>query len=273
MGLVSAAPAICRVLRELVGADAASLFWLDEHGMPAGLFHESASQGALDLFVNEYDRLFVGPAEINVSQIASNRGNAAGLLLDPDPEYYKSNTLNLLVRPSGHYHTLDLRVDVGSQARAVVMLFREERHPFNEQDRILIARASPYLRLAFEAGRSEVTWERTDRRGHVLADQSGSRLLMMDDQARSLINACTVVGQDIRVDGETTHPPKFIRDLCEQLTFQPMAEVSLDLGIGRLHAVATPIWTLDAGGGSHVMISLEMLRARPLAVVESLLEQ
>jgi pentapeptide MXKDX repeat protein len=59
--------------------------------MPAGLFHENAADSALDLFVNEYDRLFTGPSEIDVSQIAAMKGGPVGQLMNPGPDYFRSN--------------------------------------------------------------------------------------------------------------------------------------------------------------------------------------
>ena len=150
VGIAPIAPAVCRTLREIIGADAASLFWLDDHGMPAGLFHERAPDAALDLFVNDYGRLFTGPSEINVSQIAAMGGQPVGRLLNPPRDYFHSNTFNLLVRASGHFHTLDLRVDAANRPCAVVMLFREERTPFQGDDASYLVQALPYLRRAFE---------------------------------------------------------------------------------------------------------------------------
>lgn len=271
MGPVIPAPAICRTLREIIGADAASLFWLDESGAPAGVFHEAASPGAMALFVNEYDRLFAGPGEINVSQISAGRGAPAGVLFQPDPAYFRSNTLNLLVRPSGHYHTLDLRVDVGGHARAVVMLFREERRPFREQDVALITQALPIIQQAFACRLAAVSWDKDGASGHLLTERSGSRILMIDDRARDLLGLCTVVGQELSLVGPMVRPPRFVADLCRQLGCMGLAESEIDIGSGRLRVIASPISAPDGRGGDHVLVTLEMLRARPLAIVESLL--
>ncbi len=239
--------------------------------MPAGLFHENASQEAIELFVNEYDRLFTGPGEINVSQIAAHRGRPAGVLFDPDPLYLKSNTLNLLLRPSKHRHTLDLRIDVGGQARAVVMLFREESRPFREADLFLISQAIPYLQNGLGERRRDIVWERSGARGHLLVNTSGDTLLMIDDQARALLDACTIVGQDAAFSTRTRSPPRFIRELCRQLDTLSAGEVLLDLGAGRLQALASRIMPVEPGGVAQVVISLEMLRPRPLRTVENIL--
>ncbi|WP_188583609.1 hypothetical protein [Azorhizobium oxalatiphilum] len=266
------APAICRTLREIVGADAASVFWLDHESKPAGVFHESASDSALDLFVNEYERLFMGPGEINVSQIAGTPGRPIGRLLNPQPEYLRSNTLNLLVRPSGHYHALDMRVDVEGRPRAVVLLFREERRPFGDSDAFKLAQAIPYLRRAIETSGPDDGWEGSGLRGHLLVDRAGERLLMLDQQGHVLLRACTLVGQDIRIASAPTHPPRFARVLCERLETSAVAHLSFDISLGRLQATANRIYPPDGRSEPQALISLEVQRSKPLKIIETLLD-
>ena len=69
-------PAFCAVLRTLVGADAAALFWLDAQGRPEGFFHEDSPAGAQDLFLNEFDRLFAGRTRILISHRPSTLADA-----------------------------------------------------------------------------------------------------------------------------------------------------------------------------------------------------
>ncbi|WP_157096359.1 MULTISPECIES: hypothetical protein [unclassified Methylosinus] len=116
-GIAPIAPAACRQIRELVGADAASIFWLDENGLPQGFFHEDSPESARDLFVNEFERLFIGPAELNVTALARTPGPRVGRIARPGKAYFSSNTFNLLVRASGHHHSLDLRIDLDGRAR------------------------------------------------------------------------------------------------------------------------------------------------------------
>ena len=66
LGLAPIAPDVCALLRQLAGAVAAALFWLDEEGLPEGFFHEDSPDSVRDLFLNEFERLFVGPHETNV---------------------------------------------------------------------------------------------------------------------------------------------------------------------------------------------------------------
>lgn len=272
VGIATVAPAICRTLRELVGAEAVSLFWLDEHGMPAGLFHENAADSALDLFVNEYDRLFTGPSEINVSQIAAMKGGPVGQLMNPGPDYFRSNTLNLLVRASGHFHTLDLRVDVANRARAVVMLFREQQRPFADSDAFYLIQALPYLRRAIEHQSAEGPWERMDHGGHMLVDHSGTQLLAASEEAFSLLKACTIVGQNVRLAGPTTLPPRFAQNLCRRLETSSVAQEFIDIPSGRIRVIATQMRTPAADAERQVLLSFEPERPRRLKIIENILD-
>lgn len=271
VGIAPIAPAVCRMLREIVGADAVSLFWLDEHGSPAGLFHENAAAPALDLFLNEYDRLFAGPSEINVSQIAALRGYPAGHLLNPSRDYFRSNTLNLLVRASGHFHTLDLRVDVGNKARVVVMLFREQQNPFHDEDAFYLCQAIPYIRRVIEHQSADGPWERSELSGHMLVDRSGTKLLAFSDETYRLLRACTIVGQNIRLAGPTTLPPRFAQDLCRRLETSSVVEAFLDMPLGRLRVVATQMRTAVEDPSASILLSFELERPKRLRVVENIL--
>ena len=272
VGIAPIAPAVCRSLRELVGADAASLFWLDEKGMPAGFFHENAIESCHDLFVNEYERLFVGPSEINVSQVAAMNGRPVGKLMNPGRDYFRSNTLNLLLRPNGHFHTLDLRVDVASRARAVVMLFREQQRPFRDSDAFHLTQALPYLKRTFEQRSADGPWEPTDLNGHMLVDISGTKLLSVSDGASKLLTACTIVGQNISFSGPTTVPPRFAQDLCRRLETSPSVEEFLEIPSGRLRLVGRQMRAPMGGAVAEVLLSFEMERPKPLKIIEKILD-
>ncbi len=97
-GLEAIAPRVCRIVRHRIGAEAVGLFWLDANGLPLGFHHEHSPDEARDLFLNEFERLFTGPVELNVFTLATSAGPTVGRLLAPDPAYYRSNTLKVLER-------------------------------------------------------------------------------------------------------------------------------------------------------------------------------
>ena len=188
VGLAPIAPDLTALLRRLVGADAAALFWLDEHGLPEGFHHEDSPDSVKDLFLNEFERLFVGDREINVFALAQRRDRAVGHLLAPGADYFHSNTFNLLVRASGHHHSLDLRVDLDGRARAVVLLFRAASRPFADSDADTLARAAPYLQRAIERSMPHDVWQGLEtRNGHLLLDLAAQRIVLISETARSLL--------------------------------------------------------------------------------------
>ena len=270
-GIAAIAPMACRLMREFVGADAGAIFWMDEEGLPEGFFHEDSPASARDLFVNEFERLFLGPNELNVATLARMEGSGAGHLLAPPQSYYRSNTFNLLVRASGHAHTLDLRIDHEGRPRVIVLLFRAGATPFDAIDLATLKHVAAPLRRSLSGGESEVDWEPTPLCGHTLLDPSGTALLMVSDGARQILQTTNAVGQDIRLEGPLSTPPRFMRQLCSEIAsgratrgFVAIPEGRLVLSPERLHA--------PVGGQSAILMTLQTERPRNLRLVEHLLE-
>ena len=272
-GLAPVAPALCRVVREMVGAEACGLFWFDAQGALEGMFHEHTNPQAQDLFLNEYERLFAGPGEINVANIARG-GPRIGQLLAPPASYWRSNTFNLLVRASGHHHSLDLRVDVDGSARAVLLLFRTRQQPFGPQAAAALARVEPYLRRAITHAPGAAWQAQPLHTGQVLLDERGERLLMCCPDGEALLRACTLVGQGVRLTAPMHAAPRFLRDLCQRLaaTGQPLERMVLQIPAGLLHIAARRLRPLHAPGeGAQVLATLELAQPQRLHAVERVL--
>ncbi len=274
VGIAAIAPSVCRLLRELAGADAAALFWMDEKGLPEGFFHEDSTAEAQNLFVNEFERLFLGPAELNVATLVKLDGPGWGHLLVPPASYWRSNTFNLLVRASGHRHAIDLRIEHHGQARAVALLFRVEGHPFDEADLATLRRAAPALSQAFERVTADDTWEpsedRSGRGGTLIVDAGGERLLFAGEGARLLLQASNLVGQGIPVDGPLRAPPAFARRLCAELAAGRSRREIIPVAQGRLVVTAEPLAEPD-GAVRVVSLAVALEVPRRLRFVEGLM--
>ena len=241
IGLAAIAPQLCRLAREIVGAEAASLFWLDREGMPLGFFHEDSPEAACDLFINEFDRLFVGPDEINVFALAQRQDAACGHLLAPPASYFRSNTYNLLVRASGHHHCLDLRIDDAEGARAVLLLFRGQTPAFTDQDVGTVLQFMAPLRRAGMAG-DIAHWHASEGpAGHVLIDPEDLRILAMSDAADALLRASNLVGQGLTLVGPLVRAPAFLAELCGPAMATGRASADLEVPGGRLVLEASVI--------------------------------
>ena len=269
LGLAPVAPQLCAVLRALVGADAAALFWLDAEGRPEGFFHEDSPAAAQDLFLNEFERLFAGPSEINVHTLARADGPRIGRLLAPGARYFRSNSFNLLVRASGHRHTLDLRVEVQGRTRAIAMLFRAPGTAFAAGDAATLERAAGWLARAFE--RPHAAWSGDAHGagpvGHVVLDGEGRRPLFADEAAVQLLRQANLPGLGLRAAVQPALPGDLPRRLG-------VAQAGLTARIavpgGWLAAQRRTLHPL-AGGAVQHLVTLQRQHPRSVAVVQRVL--
>jgi hypothetical protein len=275
LGLAPIAPEVCAVLRALVGADAAALFWLDAQGLPEGFFHEDSPADAQDLFLNEFSRLFCGPGEINVHTLARADGPRIGRLLSPGAQFFRSNSYNLLVRASGHHHTLDLRVEVAGRTRAIAMLFRAPGTGFSPGDAALLERASGWLARAFGAPPAAlpVHAEGEGPVGHVVLDAEGRLPLFADAAAAQLLRQANLPGLGLRsagLAGPVALPP----DLPQRLGLaQPGAAARIAVPGGWLSAGMRTLQPLAGGQGAagQHLLTLQLERPHSVGVVRRVL--
>ncbi|KRA18840.1 hypothetical protein [Acidovorax sp. Root568] len=272
LGLAPVAPDVCAVLRTLVGADAAALFWLDEDGLPAGFHHEDSPASTQDLFLNEYLRLFNGPGETNVLELAKTDGPRVGRLLAPGARYFRSNSYNLLVRASGHQHTLDLRVEVEGRTRAIAALFLEPGPGFSDAQARMLERACISLSRAFKPTSLITRWEtgRFGATGHILLDAADQRPLLMDAAATELLRQANLAGLGVRDDSRSSRPQNLPQDLLQRLGLPQEGTSRVPVPHGWLVAKAHELHSL-AGGAGQVILTLQLEHSRCIDVVRRVL--
>lgn len=274
LGLAPVAPDVCAVLRSIVGADAAALFWLDEDGLPAGFHHEDSPASAQDLFLNEYLRLFNGPGETNILELARSDGPLVGQLLAPGARYFRSNSYNLLVRASGHQHTLDLRVEVDGRTRAIAALFLEPGPGFSDAQARMLERACVSLSRAFKPTSLITRWDsgRLGATGHILLDATSQRPLLADKAATQLLRQANLVGLGLQDASRSSLPQALSPDLLQILGLPLEAEGTARVPIphGWLLAKAHGLHAFDGGPG-QVMLTLQLERSRCIDVVRRVL--
>jgi len=270
LGLAPIASEVCAVLRGLVGADAAALFWLDAQGRHEGFFHEDSPAGAQDLFLNEFERLFVGPGEINVPTLARADGPRIGRMLEPGARYFRSNSYNLLVRASGHHHTLDLRVEAQGRTRAVAMLFRAPGAGFTVEDAALLERASGWLARAFADPLAAMPAHvgATGSVGHVVLDAEGRLPLFADETAVQLLSQANLPGLGLRAASQVALP----LDLLERLgVAQHGGTARMAVPGGWLAADMSTLHPL-AGHPAQHLVTLRLQRPRSVDMVQRVLK-
>lgn len=292
-GLVSIAPSVCQLAREMVGAEAGALFWLDERGIPLGFFHEDSPEQAKDLFLNAFEELFLGPHELNVAYLANLvHPNPVGNLLAPPASYFRSNTFNLLVRASGHHHTLDMCVQIAGRTRAVLLLFRQEGLPYANADARLLELLLPYLRRAVEAPEEGADWSTPAvYSGQMLvaqapptpavlgapAVQTTWQVRLVTGEVHALLHASKLVGQSQPGQAGNLPVPLFVQAACSAMVQDGAATAQRSLHVpggqlcatlARMQSVCQPADQPDV----QVLVTLE-LRAPPrLMVVQRVLD-
>ncbi len=278
LGLAPIAAEVCAVLRALVGADAAALFWLDEHGQPAGFHHEDSPASVRNLFLNE-PQLFAGPGETSIVALARPGGPRTGRLLSPGAAHYRSNGHNLLMRPNGHHYALDLRVEVlgphGSATRAVAALFRAEGggvggnfgSGFGADEAALLDRACPSLQRAFIAQPGPGCGSAHSAAGHVLIDAASLRPLSADAQALQLLQHAHLPGLGLYGASADALPPH----LLALLGLQPGDSRQLAVPQGLLSLDMRPLQPAAAAPPSHWLLRLQLQRPQQIDVVRRVL--
>lgn len=261
LGLAPIAPDVCALLRALVGADAAALFWMDGNGQPAGFHHEDSPTSVRNLFLNE-PHLFTGAGETNIPTLAQPNGPRTGRLLAPGAQYFRSNSYNLLVRANGHHHTLDLRVEALGRTRAVVGLFRPPGPGFSDEQAALLERAGASLARAFLPGAAAPGRKAAQATGHVLLDADGQRPALADATALQLLQNAHLPGLGL-YGASTADLPA---DLLHRLRLQPDGQRHIPVPDGVLHAQAHPLHPV-ADGALQWLVTLRLQRLPQIDVV------
>lgn len=260
VGIAPIAADVSALLRGLVGADATALFWLDEQGRPAGFHHDDSPPAVKNLFLNEFERLFVGERELNIVALAQRQGPRVGRMMAPGADHFRSNTYNLLIRPNGHHHTLDMRVEVpgpgGPVTRAVVALFRAPGTGFGAAEAELLERAGRVLALAFApAGQGAAGGMRSSgTSGHVLVDAANLKPLSADAAAVQLLQEAHIPGLGLYGANATALPP----DLFRHLGMQPGQSKHLPVPKGVLHVHTHPLRHCNARDAGHWLLTLQL---------------
>ena len=300
LGIEPIAPALARLLRDLIGAEGCFIGWFDVLGKPAGFFHDSALVEVQDLFMNN-PQLFIGANEFTMFSAARKNSTAkVGSMFRPGKEFYKSNTFNLLVKPCGHHHALDMRVEVNGVTRVVISLFRPEAYLFSEADAHQIKTLYPVLQMVavkpaenlytsnMAQGQSRFDRTRgpddTDEMGHLLVSADGLRIKMINDQGATLLRLTKLFDQGVLLIKPMTIPPLFIQQLCMHLASgsAAMAQSQMEVIGGSLVMTASWLKSIkhaanqestnddEAALDSNILVRLTFIRPVAINIVRSI---
>ncbi|MBL8555805.1 MAG: hypothetical protein JNL41_16135 [Phenylobacterium sp.] len=274
-GLEAVAAPACAIVRDLVGARSASIFWLDRHGAPAGFFHDCAPAELKDLFVTRFDELFSSPGEFNMVTYTRPVGPPIGQMLTESGHaaFRASNVYKHLCVPLGHHHGLEMRIEHAGRGVGVLVLWNEAGRPFTAAD---VAVAEPTRRLlerALEAERPDVVWRsQGSRTAHYITDVSGQDLMAINAEAEEMLNRGHLLGQNVPMARRPRAAPAFSRRLAEMLANGAPAELHLPVIDGRLAVRASPSSRLVEGGDDEpqMFVSVDVEVAADVLAVERL---
>lgn len=257
----------------MIGGAAAALYWLDLNQEPVGYFHEDAPPMPRELFQNQM-KLFEGPGEMSAFWLARQTGKSIGRLVDPPASFFDSNVYNLLIKGSGHRHTLDVRIDVDGVGRAVFGLFRIADDPFRPSEIDAIRVIQPLFARAIVNGQSGPHWTPDHSSRASLAVSADCEMLMAcsSGAARLLANS-SLIGQHLSCDpARLSRPPRFISALLQGANLAAPRSETYPVPGGRLSVRAD--WMGEVGSDptrGFWSVELQMLTCREIEMVDVVL--
>lgn len=281
MGVPPIAPALFSVLSKLVGAEAGGMCWFTDAGVPEGFYHVGASNSVEDLLINHYDELFTGRHEYNPFWYSRHRGLSVGNTLIAKKEYLRSNTHNLLIKPSNWHFLLDALVELDGISRLTICFFRTIKNPFTENDAKRLTALIPLLRRLFYKRSRVIARQQVNvESGHMLVSADGLRVHMIDAVATQLLAKVRLVDQDISMLDGSNVPPRFVKQMCEQLRRDPSENGRKEFQLAGGTLIASTCWMTVAAkfdstvhavqSAMHVLVSLEFTPSGAIESVRSI---
>jgi len=276
-GLEAIASPLCAAVRDLIGADSGSLFWLDDMNVPAGFFHDCAPAEIKDLFITRFEDLFLGPEEINVIELTRIVEPSIGRLLDPafEQRFWRSNIYRYLCVPLGHRHMLDLRIEVNGVGRALFCAWNPPGRPFTQADADALRPAQIEMQRAIADKSADVHWRSLDSgTAHFITDISGLKLAAIDEEAEAMLMKSHLLQQNVSMTRQPRDAPGFAALLARLLDAENAATLYLPVANGRIAARASRTQSIDpqgAGAQPMMFVSLGLQAAVDVLAVEYLM--
>lgn len=260
-GLEAVAAPVSAIARDLLGAMSGSIFWLGDRGEAAGFFHDSAPVEMKDFFVSNFDALFSSPDEVNMVGLIQAKGPPIGTYMDEASlrRLEASNVGKYLAGPLGHYHLLDVRVDLEGRGVALLCLWNGQDRPFTARDVAAMEPVRSQLCLAARPKAGNLHWRSVDARTrHLITDRAGERLFSIDPECEKVLLAGHLLGQSIPMAGALREAPGFCRQLSAMLSGGEEAKLHMPVANGRLELTAT-VGQLRRPGdtGSYLFVAVD----------------
>ena len=276
-GLEAVASPFCAAVRDLLGSDAGSLFWIGPNDQPLGFFHTSAPAELKDLYISQLDERFLLSEPVNIVTLAARSGPQIGKVLAPGQleAFRTGNIYRQLCVPLGHHYLLDMRADGGAQGAAVFVGWNLAGDPFRQADARLLGPVQPLMEQSLRAGQSGAAWRTvSDATAHLVTSLDGTRLLSIGPEAERVLMRSHLLGQDVSMTSLARRAPGFARLLAAQLSDRETVRMSLPVTDGRLvlNASRTRLLRSDLPDGEGMFVAVELQVAEEVLVIDRLMD-
>ncbi len=271
LGVALIAPYLSALLCKIVGAEAGGLSWFSETGVPEGFYQRGSTREAELLFMNRYKELFAGPNEYTPFWSLRNQGRGIIHTGQASKAYLRSNTFNMLVKPSHCHFLMCVLVDLDGMPRLSGCFFREAKNPFSEADAQHLTLLIPVLRRAIgKRSNALQTHTASANCGYMLISADGERIEMIDGPADQMLATIKLFDQNITLISQLASPPLFVQLLCGQLRQQSVtsAKTEIDLAGGTL--VVSANWLAAGPAAMHAVQAMPSASLPPGKILVTL---
>jgi hypothetical protein len=271
LDLMTLVPDAFALMQGLIPHSSAGLYMATADGETNNVFYVGPIAGVEHLCTDP--DFFCGPYDVPMPMLLRGRGKI-GQMFAPRREFYSSNTYQYLMRGAGQHHALDIKLEDNGQPIGMLILLREPRYPFDEDDLEDAARLAMYFEHAFRTARNgscELASGEVEEEALLVARRDGAVLFASQtahDRMRDL-----AAQQRVQYDGSRLPPA--CRELVGVLTDgerHPWRMPSMQRPIpgGLLSVSAQWLQPGEADGGHEVGILLKRILPRPLRVWRNL---
>lgn len=275
-GLEAIASPFCASVRDLLGSDAGSVFWIGADDSPRGFYHSKAPAELKDRYISQLDERFLLSEPVNIVNLAARSGPLIGKVLAPGQleAFWTGNIYKLLCAPLGHRHLLDMRADAGDQGRAVFVGWNLEGDPFSHADVKLLAPIQPLMQQALGEQESSATWRTiSDATAHLVTSLDGARLLSIGPEAERVLMQSHLLGQNVPMTSLPRQAPGFVRILAAQLVGRDTVRMTMPVTDGRLvlNASRTRLLAPELQDSEGMFVAVELQIAEEVLVIDRLM--
>lgn len=260
---------LCHLVRDYVGADSGSIFWVDKDGHPAGFYHDCAPAELKEVFIAN-TAMFTDPDEITMLSMIHSDGPAIGRMLDPAiaERFRNGNVQRYLCAPLGHDNLLEITIRRYGRGHALICLWNPRDRDFTHDHAKALEPLHRLIERAAMADESIVTWRKMSAEPcHFITDLSGHQLIAIHPEAETLMMDSHLLRQRVSMTKPVTVAPVFAGQLAAALSAGSDAALHLPIANGRLVARAS-LTRMVSDGQTMMYVALQRENADNVLAVE-----